>query len=211
MNLNVKNLIMLAYGVGGPQISAPSWQGDTEWANTRFTIIARVPPGSNPKDVPLMLQSLLAERFHLAVHREQKEAAVYALEIGKGPLKLRELKAEENSPPSGCTRSYGNQPGWFVATCTAMGPARIAQALQSLAPGYFDKPVVDATGLTGVYDFSVEWVMKPVLQNGGDGPSMFDATEKLGLKFESTKHAMEMVLVDHCGSGNCRRKIRGVA
>jgi len=198
VNLNIRNLVMLAYGVGGKQISAPSWQGDPEWQNNRFTIVPRVPVDANKEDVPLMLQALLAERFHLAVHREQKEAAVYALEIGKGPLKIRETKTEEKSAPSACTRSYGSQPAWFVANCTAMAPARMAQAIQSLAPGYFDKPVVDATGLTGVYDFSVEWAMKPFVENGGEGPTIFDAVEKLGLKFESMKHTMEIIVVDHC-------------
>jgi uncharacterized protein (TIGR03435 family) len=59
-----------------------------------------------------------------------------------------------------------------------LAAGRVAQAIQGLGPGYFDKPVVDLTGLTGVYSFSVEWVTKALLQNGGDGPSMFDAVEK---------------------------------
>src|SRR5580700_8045761 len=79
-----------------------------------------------------------------------------------------------------------------------LAAGRVAQAIQGLGPGYFDKPVVDLTGLTGVYDFSVEWVMKAVLQNGGDGPSMFDAVEELGLKFVSTNHPMDLIVVDHC-------------
>jgi len=198
VNLNLRNLIMLAYGVGGAQVVAPAWQGDPEWINNRFSIVAKVPQDGNKKDVPLMLQALLAERFHLAAHREEKAAAVWALEIGKGPLKLQEVKADEDVSPSGCIRSYGSQPGWFNATCKGMTSARAAQAIQGLGPGYFDKPVVDLTGLTGVYDFSVEWAMKAVIQNGGDGPSMFEAVEKLGLKFVSTNHAIDLIVVDHC-------------
>jgi len=198
VNLNLRNLVMLAYGVGGAQVVAPAWRADPEWTNNRFSIVAKVPEDANRKDVPLMLQALLAERFHLAVHREEKTTAVYALEIGKGPLMLQEVKADENSSPSACVRSYGNQPGWFSATCKGMTSKRMAQAIQGLGPGYFDKPVVDLTGLTGVYDFSVEWVMKAVLQDGGDGPSMFDAVEKLGLRFVSTNHPMDLIVVDHC-------------
>jgi uncharacterized protein (TIGR03435 family) len=188
---------MLAFGVGGAQITAP-WRGDPEWTNMRFSIVAKVPDGADKKDVPLMLQALLAERFHLAVHREEKATPVYALEIGKGPLKLQEVKADEDSSPSGCTRSYGSQGGWFVATCRGMTATRLAQAIQSLGPAYFDKPVVDLTGLPGVYNFSVEWAMKAMTLNGGDAPTMFDAVEKLGLRFVSTNHAMNLIVVDHC-------------
>jgi uncharacterized protein (TIGR03435 family) len=52
----------------------------------------------------------LAERFHLAAHREEKSTAVWALEIGKGPLKLHEVKADEHVSPSGCIHSYGSSP-----------------------------------------------------------------------------------------------------
>ncbi len=199
VNLNMQNLVMLAYGVGGAQITNAPWRGDPDWTNTRFSIVAKVPADGNKQDVPLMLQTLLADRFHLAVHREQKTTAVYALEIGKGPLKLQEVKADDDSSsPSGCVRSYGSRDGWFNANCKGMTSARAAQAIQSLGPGYFDKPVVDLTGLTGVYDFSVEWAMKALVQEGGDAPSMFAAVEKLGLKFVSTNHAMELIVVDHC-------------
>ncbi len=197
VNLNMQNLVMLAYGVGGSQIVAP-WRGDAEWTNIRFSIVAKVPDGANKKDVPLMLQALLAERFHLVLHHEEKTTAVWALEIGKGPLKLHEVNADEDIAPSGCVRSYGNQNGWFSATCKGMKSERVALAIQGLGPGYFNKPVVDLTGLTGVYDFSVEWVTRAYLQNGGEGPSMFDAVEKLGLKFVSTNHAMDLIVVDHC-------------
>jgi uncharacterized protein (TIGR03435 family) len=199
VNLNMQNLVMLAYGVGGSQITAP-WRGDTEWTNLRFSIVAKVPDGADKKDVPLMLQALLAERFHLVLHREQKTTAVYALEIGKGPLKLQEVKADEqDSSSSGCTRSYGSEAGWFVASCQGMTATRLAQAIQSLGPAYFvDKPVVDLTGLTGVYDFSVEWGMKALTESGGNAPTMFDAVEKLGLKFVLTNHAMDFIVVDHC-------------
>jgi uncharacterized protein (TIGR03435 family) len=199
VNLNLRNLIMLAYGVGGAQVVAPAWQGDPEWINNRFSIMAKVPGDGSKKDVPLMLQALLAERFHLAVHREEKTTAVYALEIGKGPLKLQEVKADEDVSPSGCIRSYGSQPGWFNATCKGMTSARAAQAIQGLGPAFFaGRPVVDMTGLTGVYDFSVEWAMKAVIDNGGDGQSMFEAVEKLGLKFVPTNHAIDLIVVDHC-------------
>jgi len=198
INLNLRDLVALAYGVGGAQVVAPAWQTDPTWTETRFAVVAKVPADGNKKDVTRMLQALLAERFHLVAHREEKAIPVFALEIGKGPLKLKDVKGDEDSSSPGCTRSFGTQPAWFTATCTRMTSARMVQAIQRLGPSYFDKPVVDLTGLTGVYDFSVEWVGRSYLDNGGSGPSMFAAVEKLGLKFVSTNHAMDLIVVDHC-------------
>ncbi len=59
VNLNLRNLVMLAYGVGGAQVVAPAWRGDPEWTNNRFSMIAKVPEDANKKDVPFML--LVAE------------------------------------------------------------------------------------------------------------------------------------------------------
>ena len=199
INLNLRDLVALAYGVGGAQIVAPDWETDPSWTSTRFAVVAEVPLEGDKKDVTLMLQALLAERFHLVAHHEEKAIPVFALEIGKGQLKIEEAKGnEDSSSPAGCTRSFGSQPAWFTASCKGMTSARAALAIQRLGPSYFDKPVVDLTGLTGVYDFSVEWVARTYLDRGGDGPSMFAAVEKLGLKFVSTKHAMDLIVVDHC-------------
>jgi uncharacterized protein (TIGR03435 family) len=79
-----------------------------------------------------------------------------------------------------------------------MTSARLTQAIQRRGPSYFDKPVVDLTRLTGVYDFSVEWVGRTYLDHGGDGPSMFAAVERPGLKFVSANQAMDLIVVDHC-------------
>jgi uncharacterized protein (TIGR03435 family) len=75
----------------------------------------------------------------------------------------------------------------------------IAQQLQALAPGYFrDGPVVDLTGLKGVYDFKLEWITRAEANEGSDGPSMFDAVQQqLGLKLQSRKQSLEILVIDH--------------
>jgi uncharacterized protein (TIGR03435 family) len=195
-NLNLKNLMMLAYQVGGRQILTPTWNGDPEWNNNRFSIVAKVPAGATRAQLPVMLQALLAERFGLVVHHEEKDTPVYALEVNKPSPNLKEVDPDVQAT-SGCVRSYGEAPGDFVANCHALTSADLVRSIQSLGPGYFDKPAVDATGLKGLYDFSLAWVMKPVAQSEG-GPTMFDAVEKLGLKLTSRVRPLDVIVVDQC-------------
>ncbi|HVW08429.1 MAG TPA: TIGR03435 family protein [Bryobacteraceae bacterium] len=195
-NLNLKNLIMLAYQVGGAQILTPAWSGDPEWATNRFSIVAKVSVGATRAQLPVMLQTLLAERFGLAVHHQQKETSVYVLEVSKPSANLKEVDPDVQET-SGCVRSYGEAPGYFIANCRRLSSADLVRSIQSLAPGYFDKPAVDATGLTGLYDFSLTWAMKPVSQSEG-GPTMFDAVEKLGLKLTSRVRPLDIIVVDQC-------------
>jgi uncharacterized protein (TIGR03435 family) len=195
-NLNLKNLMMLAYQVGGAQIVTPAWSGDSEWNNNRFSIVAKVSAGATRAQLPVMLQTLLAERFGLVVHHQQKEASVYVIEVNKPSANLKEVDSEIQES-SGCVRSYGEAPGYFVANCHRLTSADLVRSIQSLAPGYFDKPAVDATGLTGLYDFSLTWAMKPVTLRDG-GPTMINAVEKLGLKLTPRVMPLDTIVVDKC-------------
>lgn len=101
--LSLKDYIVSAYRVRIYQIAGPDWLG-TE----RFDIDAKLPGGGSPQDAPRMLQTLLADRFHLQIHREQKDFAVYGLVVGKGGLKMKE---PADSGPSGGGLS-GLCPAW---------------------------------------------------------------------------------------------------
>jgi uncharacterized protein (TIGR03435 family) len=81
-----------------------------------------------------------------------------------------------------------------------MSSADLAQQVQTLAPAYFgDKPVVDLTGLKGVYDFQLEWISLADANAGKAGSTMIDAVEKqLGLRLEQRKQAMDTLVIDHC-------------
>ncbi len=93
-NLSLKNLLVNAFGVKGYQISGPAWL-DSE----RFDVVAKIPPGATKDQVKIMLQNLLKERFHLAVHHETKELPMYAMVVGKGGPKMKE--SPEDPPPTG--------------------------------------------------------------------------------------------------------------
>jgi len=92
---SVADLIRTAYRVKPYQVSGPTWLG-----GDRFNIQAKIPDGVSKDLVPEMLQALLAERFKLTFHRENKELAVYALEIGKNGPKLKEAEPEPDTPPA---------------------------------------------------------------------------------------------------------------
>jgi uncharacterized protein (TIGR03435 family) len=91
--LSLADLIHLAYRVKPFQISGPDWMG-----GQRFDIQAKIPEGASTDQVPEMLQALLAERFKLAVHRENTEQAVYALVVGKGGSKMKDAVPDPDVP-----------------------------------------------------------------------------------------------------------------
>ncbi len=193
-NISVRDLIMLAYGVGAPQISGP------EWLLSRYDMIAKIPADAKKEQIPLMLQTLLSQRFKLAFHRDQKTMQIYALEVAKGGPKLTE-SAGGDKGESGCNRSFAETEGaTLAAVCHRMSSADIAQQVQTLAPGYFrDGPIIDLTGLKGTYDFKLEWITRVEANQGSDGPTIFDAVQKqLGLKLDGRKQSLEILVIDHC-------------
>src|SRR5215471_18730975 len=90
-NVSLTMLINMAYGVRDYQVTAPGWMD-----SARFDVLAKVPEGATKEDFKLMLQNLLAERFKLVVHKDTKEAPVYALLTGKNGSKLKE--SPNNAP-----------------------------------------------------------------------------------------------------------------
>jgi uncharacterized protein (TIGR03435 family) len=116
----LKELIQVAYKVKPFQITGPDWMGTARW-----DIKAKMPSGSTKEDAPVMLQSLLEERFKLSVHRETKDHPVLALVVGKGGPKLKETEPakpfDENAPLKPGERQME----------TAEGPARMTVDMKS--------------------------------------------------------------------------------
>ncbi|MBZ5676382.1 MAG: TIGR03435 family protein [Acidobacteriia bacterium] len=199
-NRQLKELIMIAYGVGGRQLAGPSWlidpPGQANGDVPRFDIVAKIPSDASRDQIPLMLQNLLADGFKMKIHREQRPIVIYALTQGKGGLKIKPLPDGENRQ-SGCSRSMFGENGVTTANCQNMTTAQLAQQLQTLAPGYFrEGPVVDQTGLTQSYDFTLAWITLQQRDAGQDGPSMFDAVDRLGLHLERQRGTAEVLVVD---------------
>jgi uncharacterized protein (TIGR03435 family) len=184
--ISLKMLLTEAYNVKNYQIAGPSWL-DTE----RFDINATMPPETTKEQFRVMLQNLLAERFKLAIHRETKELPTYVLTVGKGGPKMKEpapvTTAADSDPalppplppgpptmgPDGFpTMPMGGRAGMFMMMMP--GRARIVaqrQTMQDLAnrlTGELNRPVMDATGLTAKYDFTLTFV--PEGMGGRMGP-----------------------------------------
>jgi Protein of unknown function (DUF3738). len=174
--MSLADLIRTAYKVKQYQVSGPDWMG-----LQRFDVLATLPEGASPEQVPEMLQALLAERFKLATHRESKEHAIYALVVGKNGPKLKESAPDPEAPaPGGVNaqiRIAGNMDGKGVSvTGGPVGPVRMQMgsngnmrmeaskmtmpALAEMLSRFVDRPVVDMTELKGAYVVAIELAME---------------------------------------------------
>jgi len=210
------NLITLAYQVYRYQLVGPSWIG-TEM----FDIVAKVPEGSTPEQVPLMLRNLLAERFHLTFHREKKEGPVYQLVVGKNGPKLHESVAEPapNAPKAVLSASVpkldaegfpilsagreNDMASYYGRTRERFAETSMEQFASELSP-QLGRPVTDATGLRGKYDFSLQWVSEGLRsgaahgQEADPGPGLIEAVQQqLGLRLEQKKGLIDVIVIDH--------------
>jgi uncharacterized protein (TIGR03435 family) len=159
--LSLKDYIGTAYKTRFAQIVAPDWI-----ASERFDIVATLPAGATPAQVPDMLQSLLAERFGLKVHREKKEFPVYALVVGKTPLTLKEAPPETDADQTTSVAGTGSEGGVSVnlghgSSYTFGGNHFAATKLTMLQftlnlERFADRPIVDMTELKGRYDFAFD-------------------------------------------------------
>ena len=210
-NVSLKTLIARAYEMKDYQVSGPDWLD-----SARFDVVAKIPPNTPPGQVPLMLQTLLAERFKLAAHREQKVMPVYAMVVGKNGTKLKTVEGESGGRMRMSISPRGRQ---------MSGPTTMS-ALAGALSQMMDRPVVDSTELKGTYDLDLEWVpderegggmmakMRAMAGagvapgGGGEGPhaeasdpnglSLFGALqEKLGLRMEARKSPVDIVVVDN--------------
>jgi uncharacterized protein (TIGR03435 family) len=200
-NVRLRDIILLAYNVGRRQLVGPPWLIDDPLEATdvdRFDIVAKVPDNATKDQIPLMLQKLVADRFHLLMHKDSKTLSTFALNVAKGGLKM-EPAAEGDRRAPGCRRNMYGTDGVTTAVCQSMTTAQLAQQLQTLAPAYFrETPVVDRTGLTQAYDFTLGWLTLAQLDAGEQGPSLFDAVGKLGLALDRQKETVEVFVVDRC-------------
>lgn len=189
------DLIRTAYGVDPDKVvGGPSWL-ETD----RFDVVAKAPQSTSPDNLKLMLQALLADRFKLKVHTDNKTIPAFVLTLGKGKPKLKE---SEGAGSPGCQPVPQNpEPGtipYNVASCHNMTMEALAQNLRGMANAYVTAPVVDQTGLKGTFDFELKWTGRGLLaQAGADGISIFDAVDRqLGLKLEPKEIPAPVILVD---------------
>jgi uncharacterized protein (TIGR03435 family) len=197
INTTLGDLIAFAYGVHAKQIiSGPAWL-ETE----KYDLSARPEAEGMPnqKQLKTMVQKLLGDRFKLSFHRDKKELSVYAITVAKGGPKLAKSEADPNGLPGLFFRGRGVLP----ARNANMGD--LASVLQGAV---LDRPVVDQTGLSGKFDFTLTWTPDqfqfpgfpagpPAAENPDAPPDLFTAMQQqLGLKLESTKAPAEVLVID---------------
>ncbi|MGD0497357.1 MAG: TIGR03435 family protein [Bryobacteraceae bacterium] len=185
-NATLSACMQWAYDVKDYQISGPGWLSED-----RYDIVAKA-AGPTPEDqLKRMLQSLLAERFHLAFHRQTKDLQAYALVVGKGGSKLKESEGD------GPTSIQRNGLGFTIERATV---DQLTQALSQV----LRLPVFDMTGLIGRYDATVDIMPYiPLDSKPGDPPpdiasiAITAVQDLLGLKLEARKVPVEILVVDH--------------
>jgi uncharacterized protein (TIGR03435 family) len=180
-NMSLKGMVMQAYGLQSFQIT-----GGPGWIETdRYDINAKGEENVPERQIWLMLQSLLTERFKLKVHRETKESGIYSLVVGKSGVKLQPSSA------TGGSFSVGGR------KITAQGASM--DDLANLLTMQVGQPVFDKTGVTGKFDITLSWAPDAASAAGGveAAPSIFTVIqEQLGLRLESGKGPVETLVID---------------
>jgi uncharacterized protein (TIGR03435 family) len=188
-NQPVEMMLLVAYGVQKSQIV-----GAPEWVRTeRFTVdgVPDVDGQPNVRQIQSLLQKLLAERFGMKLHREQREMPVYALTVAKGGTKMVRSMGDPNGLPSENGGGSGNIRS-FHFTNTSMPDLALFMLVE------VDRPVVDHTGLQGRYDFPLKFSKDEVSTSDPDAPPrIFTAIqEQVGLKFEPVKAPADVLVID---------------
>jgi len=184
-------LVMYAYNLERYQLAFASPK--LAFDDVYFDIVAKADGdrARTTNEFRQMMQSLLADRFQLKVHREMRELPVFVLVVGKSGPKFKE-SAPDTQPSGRHTMNGRNQ----VMTLTAVNMDEVVQSLQV----YAGRPVLNKTGLTGTYDVKMEATPSFRINSNPDPADIgvFDAVQvQLGLKLEAQKAMIEVLVVDH--------------
>lgn len=195
-NFTLRRLIMFAYDVKGYSLVGPDFLDSVS-----YDITAKPPAKSERKDLKPMMQTLLAERFKLEIHRETKTLTGYAMVVAKGGLKVKESPANDGPDGNGGGGRQEMRRGSITAERVAM------KGLASMVAEQVGRPVVDMTELKGAYDLKLEFTPednsappdapeRPASEGGG--PTIFTALqEQVGVRLQSQKVPVEVVIIDH--------------
>ncbi|HEU5020316.1 MAG TPA: TIGR03435 family protein [Bryobacteraceae bacterium] len=241
-NASLAQIVARAYDIKNYQLIAPDWLNQE-----RFDIDAKVPEGATKEQANIMLQNLLAERFHMTVQHGSKEFQGYSLVVGKGGPRMKESSQEDAAFDQSKPREPGarplaprigpdgrmelpkqDRPGLMImmrmspkgAITQLSARAQTIQQLRDFIMNHLSRPVADNTGLTGKYDFSLEFSGDAPMGMGGmlpppppplggntDRPSMESPEDlapalptalqqQLGLRLESKKISVPTVTVE---------------
>jgi uncharacterized protein (TIGR03435 family) len=178
-NVTLKTAIATAYDVSERDVYGPP-----SIETNRFDIEIKAGEIVPSAELMQMLREVLADRFRLTAHAENRLKPGYALVIAEGGLKLKEVNSSDGPRTNA---SYGR----LVAERAS--PARIAAVLSNL----FEVPIMDSTGAKGAYDLTLEWSSVERLSADADAPSLFRAlAATAGLKLERRSVPVSSIVVD---------------
>jgi len=191
--------ILQAYDVKWYQLVSPDWviHGGGE---SGYDVTAKIPPGTSKGDYRLMLQHLLADRFHLVVHRQTRQLPTYSLVSGAGKPNI---VPSSSSPPPGPRCAMSMVRNHFHWACHNTRLEDLAGFLET----QFWSTVADDTGLSGEYDFTLDFIPDVSWQDRvgwspsraivDDTPNLDTAiSEQLGLKLRRGKGPVQVLVVD---------------
>jgi uncharacterized protein (TIGR03435 family) len=205
-NLPMKALLQIAYGFDAPVVDVPDWT-----TNTFYDIRARSDETADARLAKLTdnevrlekrnaIRVLLAERLGLKTHLETRNSSIYHLVVGKGGVKMQAVPAPAPPadgaappPPPANVQAHGSQHGLeFVGSNASM--RAITGALSSMV----EAPVVDKTGLTGTYNYTLQFGREWSANDPESWPSIFTAVqEQLGLKLDAMHESVPNLVIDH--------------
>ena len=208
-NQTLKNMIWWAYRVHDFQITGgPGWMNSDRW-----DLQAKTTQGAAYEKMQLMVQALLQDRFKLALHREIKELPVYNLTVSKSGLKIQPIKEgsclapDPNNPGIAPGKTFMNYCGSRASgRCMMEGSSATMTELAEALSNTVGRTVVNQTGVDGQFRYHVDYAPEltaPAQPGGplpacGDAPSIFTALqEQLGLKLDSAKGPVEVLVIDH--------------
>jgi uncharacterized protein (TIGR03435 family) len=205
MNVSLLYVAKFAFGIYEDYriMGAPKWLDSTTYDISAkidaptMDVLKKLPKDQQNRALGQMLQDLLAERFQFAAHRETKELPVYFLVVGKNGPKLPDAKPDPNGPNNAHWSGPGFRDGIITTTAHNMTTEDLANYLR----GPMSRTVLDKTGLTGTYEFTLRYTPDNAPQpapGGADAPYLSTALqEQLGLKLESGKGPVEIIVIDH--------------
>jgi len=199
-NMPPEHILQAAFGLYQSDriVGLPAWA-----TQERYDVSARVSDADvalyhqviDPIQRAPMLQKILVDRFNLKSHFETKELTVYALVVAKGGSKMTEIQPASgpNGIKDGGSRHLGR------GSIQSMGQP--LKPLVNALTQQLGQPIVDRTGLTGYYNFTLTWTpegLAPTANENSNAPSIFTALqEQLGLKLERVKAPMQILVIDH--------------
>jgi uncharacterized protein (TIGR03435 family) len=218
-NVSFANLLTRGYGPHARwQIVGPDW---LDKVDVRYDVLAKIPPGTTKEQFAVMMQNLLTERFGLKLHHETKEFKAWNLVAAKSGAKLTPAAAQSGGSSSGGSGSVErdaegfpilNHRGSVTIFSNRAGGGPVARLVAKDEPvsilltqlsQELGGLVIDQTGLTGRYDFRIEYTpfLRQMLPGSAEAelgtPGLVSALRQIGLAVTETKAGQDVLVIDH--------------